>query len=67
MFGNWRKGYVMKNISKDDLLKAIDTVFQDKPYLDVESQEKLIASMLTRKKKMTEIMMNWFARSRSAS
>ena len=39
------KGYVMKNISKDDLLKAIDTVFQDKPYLDVESQEKLIASM----------------------
>ncbi|HQG38509.1 MAG TPA: response regulator transcription factor, partial [Chitinophagales bacterium] len=39
------KGYVMKNISKDDLLKAIETVYQDKPYLDVESQEKLIASM----------------------
>lgn len=39
------KGYVMKNISKDDLLKAIDTVNQDKSYLDADSQEKLISSM----------------------
>lgn len=39
------KGYVMKNISKDDLLKAINTVYQDKPYLDQESQEKLITSI----------------------
>jgi len=39
------KGYVMKNISKDDLLKAIDTVNQDKSYLDSDSQEKLISSM----------------------
>lgn len=39
------KGYVMKNISKDDLLKAIETVYQDKSYLDPESQEKLINSI----------------------
>ena len=39
------KGYVMKNISKDDLLKAIDTVYQDKSYLDQDSQEKLISSI----------------------
>ncbi len=39
------KGYVMKNISKDDLLKAIETVYQDKSYLDQNSQEKLISSM----------------------
>ena len=36
------KGYVLKNISKDDLVKAIHTVYQDKPYLDNEAQEKLI-------------------------
>jgi len=39
------KGYVMKNISKDDLVKAIDTVNQNKTFLDSDSQEKLISSM----------------------
>ena len=39
------KGYVLKNISKDDLLKAIETVYQDKPYLDNDTQEKLISSI----------------------
>jgi DNA-binding NarL/FixJ family response regulator len=39
------KGYVMKNISKDDLIKAVETVYQDKSYLDADSQEKLISSM----------------------
>lgn len=39
------KGYVLKNISKDDLLKAIETVYQDKPYLDQETQERLISSI----------------------
>ena len=39
------KGYVLKNISKDDLVKAIHTVYQDKPYLDNEAQEKLINSI----------------------
>ncbi|HPA36603.1 MAG TPA: response regulator transcription factor [Chitinophagales bacterium] len=39
------KGYVMKNISKDDLLKAIETVYQDKSYLDQDSQEKLFNSI----------------------
>ena len=39
------KGYVLKNISKDDLLKAIDSVYQDKSFLDQEVQEKLINSI----------------------
>ncbi|HMV14525.1 MAG: response regulator transcription factor [Chitinophagales bacterium] len=39
------KGYVLKNISKDDLLKAIDSVYQDKSFLDQEAQEKLINSI----------------------
>ena len=39
------KGYVLKNISKDDLIKAVETVYQDKSYLDTETQEKLISSM----------------------
>src|SRR3954467_14977688 len=39
------KGYVLKNISKDDLLKAIETVYQDKSYLDQDVQEKLISSI----------------------
>ena len=39
------KGYVMKNISKTDLLKAIDAVYQDKSFLDQESQERLISSI----------------------
>jgi DNA-binding NarL/FixJ family response regulator len=39
------KGYVMKNISKDDLIKAIETVYQDKSYLDQDTQEKLINSI----------------------
>lgn len=39
------KGYVLKNISKDDLIKAIETVYQDKSYLDQDVQEKLINSM----------------------
>ena len=39
------KGYVLKNISKDDLLKAIETVNQDKSYLDQDAQEKLINSI----------------------
>ena len=39
------KGYVLKNISKDDLIKAVEVVYQDKSYLDTETQEKLISSM----------------------
>jgi len=39
------KGYVMKNISKDDLIKAIETVYQDKSFLDQDTQEKLINSI----------------------
>lgn len=39
------KGYVLKNISKSDLLKAIDAVYNDKSYLDQDVQEKLISSI----------------------
>ena len=36
------KGYVLKNISKDDLLKAIDHVNDNKAFLDSAAQEQLI-------------------------
>lgn len=47
------KGYVLKNISKDDLVKAIHTVYQDKPYLDNEAQEKLINSISSKEEEDT--------------
>lgn len=36
------KGYVLKNISKDDLLNAIKHVHQNKSFLDSVAQEQLI-------------------------
>lgn len=39
------KGYVLKNISRDDLIKAIHTVSEGKPFLDSTVQEKVISSM----------------------
>src|SRR5690606_14117624 len=39
------KGYVLKNISRDDLVKAIETVHSGKPFLDSAVQEKVITSM----------------------
>lgn len=39
------KGYVLKNISRDDLIKAIYTVSEGKPFLDSTVQEKVISSM----------------------
>jgi two-component system nitrate/nitrite response regulator NarL len=47
------KGYVLKNISKDDLVKAIHTVYLDKPYLDNEAQEKLINSISSKEEEDT--------------
>lgn len=47
------KGYVLKNISKDDLVKAIHTVYQDKPYLDNEAQEKLINAISSKEEEDT--------------
>ena len=38
------KGYVLKNISQDDLIKAIHTVCEGKPYLDSSVQEKVISN-----------------------
>lgn len=39
------KGYILKNISRDDLIKAIETVSSGKPYLDAAVQEKVISNM----------------------
>ena len=39
------KGYVLKNISREDLIKAIHTVAEGKPFLDAAVQEKVISSM----------------------
>lgn len=39
------KGYVLKNISREDLIKAINTVSEGKPFLDSAVQEKVISSM----------------------
>jgi DNA-binding NarL/FixJ family response regulator len=39
------KGYILKNISREDLIKAIQTVASGKPYLDSAVQEKVISSM----------------------
>lgn len=39
------KGYVLKNISREDLIKAIHTVSDGKPFLDSAVQEKVISSM----------------------
>jgi len=39
------KGYILKNISRDDLIKAINTVSEGKPFLDSAVQEKVISSM----------------------
>ncbi len=39
------KGYVLKNISREDIIKAIFTVSEGKPYLDTAVQENVISSM----------------------
>jgi DNA-binding NarL/FixJ family response regulator len=39
------KGYILKNISREDLIKAIQTVSSGKPFLDTAVQEKVINSM----------------------
>lgn len=36
------RGYILKNISRADLLKALDLVSNGKPYLDPNVQEKMI-------------------------
>lgn len=39
------KGYVLKNISRENLVKALQTVSEGKPFLDSAVQENVIASM----------------------
>ena len=36
------RGYVLKNISRDDLINALDIVSKGRPYLDPNVQEKMI-------------------------
>ncbi len=39
------RGYILKNTSKEELIKAIETVFEGKPYLSHKIQEKMIESL----------------------
>jgi DNA-binding NarL/FixJ family response regulator len=39
------RGYILKNIGRDDLVKALETVSSGKPYLDPAVQEKMIHSL----------------------
>lgn len=39
------KGYILKNIGREDLIKAIHTVASGKPFLDSAVQEKVINNM----------------------
>jgi DNA-binding NarL/FixJ family response regulator len=39
------RGYILKNIGRDDLIKALETVSSGKPYLDPAVQEKMIHSL----------------------
>lgn len=39
------RGYILKNISRDDLIKALETVSNGQPYLDPAVQEKMIISL----------------------
>jgi len=36
------RGYILKNIGRDDLIKALETVSNGQPYLDPAVQEKMI-------------------------
>ncbi|HZH67672.1 MAG TPA: response regulator transcription factor [Chitinophagales bacterium] len=39
------KGYVLKNISRENLVRALETVSEGKPFLDSAVQENVITSM----------------------
>ncbi|MEZ5004443.1 MAG: response regulator transcription factor [Chitinophagales bacterium] len=39
------RGYILKNIGRNDLIKALETVSSGKPYLDPAVQEKMITSL----------------------
>ncbi len=46
------RGYILKNIGRDDLIKALETVSGGKPYLDPAVQEKMITSLSGQDDKM---------------
>ena len=39
------RGYILKNIGRDDLIKALETVSNGQPFLDPAVQEKMIISL----------------------
>jgi len=39
------RGYILKNIGREDLIKALETVSNGQPYLDPAVQEKMIISL----------------------
>lgn len=39
------RGYILKNIGRNDLIKALETVSSGKPFLDPAVQEKMIISL----------------------
>lgn len=39
------RGYILKNIGRDELIKALETVTNGQPYLDPAVQEKMIISL----------------------
>jgi DNA-binding NarL/FixJ family response regulator len=39
------RGYILKNIGRDDLIKALETVSKGQPFLDPAVQEKMIISL----------------------
>lgn len=45
MFGNGAKGYVLKNASQKEVIKAIKAVYKGKKYVDEEVNEILINSL----------------------
>ncbi|KPM32896.1 Two component transcriptional regulator, LuxR family [Croceitalea dokdonensis DOKDO 023] len=51
MLGNGAKGYVLKNAGQDELVHAIETVYQGKMYLDAASNEIILTTMGSHKKK----------------
>ena len=50
MLGNGASGYVLKNAGKDELVKAIETVYEGKTFLDETANEIVISTMANGKK-----------------
>ena len=51
MLSNGAKGYVLKNAGQDEVIKAIETVYSGKMYLDQTVNEIVVNSMVNNSKK----------------